>query len=323
MQLANPFIRLPLMFDAARLATEIAQFGADDWRPHPQGHPGNTALPLIARNGSPLDDSTYGPMQPTQHLARCPYIRQVMASLHATLGRSRLMRLDARAEATPHVDVNYYWLQRVRVHIPVVTFPEVRFLCGKATTYMGPGECWIFDNWRVHNVLNPTPHERTHLVIDTVGSGAFWQMTEHEDAPVRMVPFDPNANPELSFESVNAPGVMSPWEVNEIWGDWLADAYAGNSDGDTIEAMKTAVLPVMRDWRNAWARYGASNDGAAEYKRVLLRLRETLVPLQEKVILPNGADLAMQVVKQLIPVMFNAELLSPARHRDERMPLRA
>jgi hypothetical protein len=138
-----------------------------------------------------------------------------------------------------------------------------------------------------------------------------------------MVPFDPNVNPELAFESVNAPGVMSPWEVNEIWGDWLADAYAGNTDGDTIEAVKTAVLPVMRDWRNAWARYGASIDGAAEYQRVLRRLRETLVPLQEKVILPNGADLAMQVVKQLIPVMFNAEIMGVPRQRDERVPQRA
>ena len=59
-----------------------------------------------------------GPMGATPHLARCPYVRQVLAALGAPIGRSRLMRLDSGAEATAHVDTNYYWSQRVRVHIP-------------------------------------------------------------------------------------------------------------------------------------------------------------------------------------------------------------
>ncbi len=139
MQLPVPFVRLPLDFDAARLAAEIAQFAQDDWRPHPQGHAGNSALPLVAVRGDPLDDGVAGPMLPTPHLARCPYLRQVLAALDAPLGRTRLMKLDARAEATQHVDINYYWQQRVRVHVPVVTFPEVEFLCGDASTRHGRG----------------------------------------------------------------------------------------------------------------------------------------------------------------------------------------
>ena len=117
MQLTAPFFQLPWRFDAARLADEIAQFTAAEWRPHPQGHPGNSALPFIARHGNPLDDGLVGPMRPTPHLARCPYVMQVMAALDVPLGRSRLMRLDAGAEATPHVDLGYYWQHRVRVHV--------------------------------------------------------------------------------------------------------------------------------------------------------------------------------------------------------------
>ena len=170
MRLSRPFIRLPLTFDTARLATEVAQFAPSAWRPHPQGHPGNWSLPLIALEGDPAREGVAGPMRPTPQLASCPYIRHVMGGLSAPLGRSRLMKLDARAEATAHVDINHYWMQRVRVHVPIVTFPDVRFLCGDAAIQMRPGECWIFDTWRRHNVLNPTPHERIHLVIDTVGS---------------------------------------------------------------------------------------------------------------------------------------------------------
>ena len=209
MRLPRPFIRLPLAFDAARLAAEVGGFARAEWRPHPQGHPGNWSLPLIALDGDPGREGVAGPMRPTPQLTRCPYIRHVMAELGAPLGRSRLMKLDARAEATAHVDINHYWMQRVRVHVPVVTFPEVRFLCGDAVTRMLAGECWIFDTWRRHNVLNPTPHERIHLVIDTVGSDAFWALVEKSEAPPRHVPFA-GEDRDLIFESVNIPNVMSP-----------------------------------------------------------------------------------------------------------------
>jgi uncharacterized protein (DUF934 family) len=46
--LDREFYQLPLRFDAARLAEEVLQFSEDDWRAHPQGHAGNTALPLVA-----------------------------------------------------------------------------------------------------------------------------------------------------------------------------------------------------------------------------------------------------------------------------------
>ena len=62
------------------------------------------------------------------------------------------MRLSGHAEVMPHVDVNYYWRERVRVHVPIVTQPTVRFVCGDAQVNMRDGECWIFDTWRTHHV---------------------------------------------------------------------------------------------------------------------------------------------------------------------------
>lgn len=91
MKLATEFIRLPLRFDTEQLVKAIAGFSEADWRPHPQGHPGNSALPLIAVNGDPLDDAVKGPMHPTAHLERSPYLLQVLAAFGAVLGRTRLM----------------------------------------------------------------------------------------------------------------------------------------------------------------------------------------------------------------------------------------
>src|SRR5262249_22731831 len=144
MKLDTEFRKLPLRFDAERLAAEVAQLGPAEWRGHPQGHKGNTAVPLIAVNGDPANDDVRGPMRPTPLLARCPYVRQVLASLGTVLGRTRLMRIAGQGEATAHVDTNYYWMQRVRVHVPVVTFPEVEFVCGGRSLHMAAGECWIF-----------------------------------------------------------------------------------------------------------------------------------------------------------------------------------
>src|SRR5262249_41357642 len=133
-----------------------------------------SALALIAVDGDPNSDSIDGPMRPTPWLDRCPYLMQALEAIGAVWGRSRLMRLSGQAEVTPHVDINYYWRERVRVHVPIKTQPSVRFMCGDAEVNMAAGECWIFDTWRRHLVVNANDDERIHLVADTVGGDRFW-----------------------------------------------------------------------------------------------------------------------------------------------------
>ena len=33
------------------------------------------------------------------------------------------LKILAEREVTPHIDVNYYWRERMRVHVPIVTQP--------------------------------------------------------------------------------------------------------------------------------------------------------------------------------------------------------
>jgi uncharacterized protein (TIGR03032 family) len=307
MRLPRPFIRLPLAFDAARLAAEVGGFARAEWRPHPQGHPGNWSLPLIALDGDPGREGVAGPMRPTPQLTRCPYIRHVMAELGAPLGRSRLMKLDARAEATAHVDINHYWMQRVRVHVPVVTFPEVRFLCGDAVTRMLAGECWIFDTWRRHNVLNPTPHERIHLVIDTVGSDAFWALVEKSEAPPRHVPFA-GEDRDLIFESVNIPNVMSPWELELTWRELLSDAYQAAPGRAAVEALAAAAQPLLQQWRALWALYVDTPPGWPAFAALVFAFQRHTHALAAAIELPNGVNLAAIIDGSLVPALH-----TPAR----------
>jgi hypothetical protein len=114
-------------------------------------------------------------MLPTPWLAAMPYLRQVLASFGVVWSRSRLMRLAPGASVPEHADINYHWHTRVRLHIPIFTWPEVRFHCDGQSVHMAAGEAWIFDNWRRHHVENKAGAERIHLVADTTGTAAFWQ----------------------------------------------------------------------------------------------------------------------------------------------------
>lgn len=298
MRLDTEFVKLPLLFDAARLAEEVEALPETGWRPHPQGHPGNSALPLLAAGGDPGNDATKGPMRPTPHLARCPYLRQVLAAFGAVLGRTRLMRLDGNAEATPHSDTNYYWMQRVRIHVPVVTSPEVRFLCGDRAVHMAAGEAWIFDTWKTHNVLNPNPTRRIHLVADTVGSAAFWDLVTRGKAGAapRFVPFEPDREPALEFETVNQPAVMSPWEQEVLLASFVEDLKT--ADGLAAE-LRAELDRFRRDWRALWAAHGEAPEGWPAYQELLDKLQNRLARFEGRLRLANGSE-AVEIVRQMV-----------------------
>lgn len=293
MKLSAPFIQLPLLFDADALAAEIEALGEQSWMPHPQGFPGNSMLPLVAVGGDPANESFGGVMRPTLHLERCPYLSQVMATLGVTLGRSRLMRLSGGAEVKRHADQGYYWADRVRVHVPVVTQPTVRFECGDSHVNMAAGECWIFDTWRQHRVLNDDHRSRIHLVVDTVGGDRFWSLVgagRNQDGvalggrwdPQRVSP-DPAARPELVCESANVPVVMTPWEITHRIRFLLGEAVPHPALG----AVQQVAARFCRDWLALWAAHGERAEGWPAYRRALEAFMRELTPLSGQLVLQN------------------------------------
>ena len=264
MRLSAEFYRLPLLFDAARLAAEVEALDEADWRPHPQGFPGNSALILVSRGGQ-INDDMSGPMAPTRLLARCPYLKQVMAAFDTVIGRSRLMRIEAGEKVNEHTDIHYYWHDRVRVHVPIVTHPAVAFRCAGKQVHMAAGEAWTFDNWRMHTVLNPSGHRRIHLVMDTVGSPEFWQLVECAEQPgshnpghtaTRFVPYDAKADPTLALERFNQAAVMHPAEVQQLLRDALDDTPPHSPDDPSAGRLERSVRELTLAWRALWAEHG-------------------------------------------------------------------
>lgn len=272
MKLPAPFIQLPLRFDAAALAGEIHALGEDAWRPHPQGFAGNSMLPLVAVEGDAGNEAFAGAMKPTPALRACPRLANTLAALGATVGRTRLMRLAGQAEVKLHVDQGYYWAERVRVHVPIVTQPTVRFDCGGETINMAAGECWIFDTWRQHRVVNDATQSRIHLVVDTVGGGRFWNLVDRgrtHDAPregwhVQDVPQSDAFPALLECETRNVPEVMGPWELGKHL-RFLLDEALPHPQLDTV---RTATERLVRTWAGLWALHGDAAAAKPAYRRL-------------------------------------------------------
>lgn len=313
MELTRPFIRLPLRFDAGRLAEEIAALPSGAWMLHPSGQPGNSAVALIARGGEDNDDFT-GAMAATRHLAASRYHRQVMASFGEVLARSRLMKLAAGCEVGLHVDFNYHWYTRVRMHVPVVTNPGVRFHCGDQTVHMEPGECWLFDNWRPHNVVNDGDADRVHLVIDLAGSSRFWQQVRRvaeldpetdRSTLERMtteIPYRPDRDPDVPTERFNASPVMAPGEVEGLVRELVAD-FGGNgaNDPEMVRRYTRLLTDFARDWREAWHRHGMEPSGTPHYRRLIERTIAALDPDRRALVTAsNGVGVNAVIVQRIL-----------------------
>jgi hypothetical protein len=323
MKLRVRFLQLPILFDAARLAEEVAAIPESAWRPHPKNFPGNDALPLITTDGDPLSDARGGAMRATPHLQACPYLMQVLDALGATWGRSRLMRLSGAAEVTPHVDTDYYWRDHMRVHVPIVTQPTVRFLCGGETAHMAAGECWIFDTWSLHSVHNDANRARIHLVADTVGGAGFLALTEAARSPgtprpgwsPRFVPPRPGPLPDLVYESCNLPRVMTPWELRDHLGFLLSEAAPGEP---RVGPISQALNRLRVSWHALWAEAGPDEAARGRYGAILTEGWAQAVALgANEVPLRNGMPLGL-CLKTLI---FNSALggAEEAMDADERL----
>jgi LPS sulfotransferase NodH len=300
--LPQPFIRLPLQFDAERLQEEVAALPASAWAMHPNEIEGNSSVRLISVDGGENDDVN-GVMMPTAHLHNSPYIRQLLAGFAVVWGRSRLMRLAPGAEVPQHSDINYHWFSRVRLHIPVITRPAVRFYCDEQDVHMAAGEAWLFDNWRPHRVINPTSQERIHLVADTSGTAAFWQFALSALGPgqrEQLRAYQPGLESALLTERTLLRPVMSPAEVEFLLLDLRAELATPASSPEQparIAHLHAVLEGFCKDWRQLYLLHGEEPSGWNDFTRLRDGLREIARDLADGLITRSNRVGAFKVLE--------------------------
>jgi GNAT superfamily N-acetyltransferase len=169
-------VKLPLRFEAAKLQADLAGITAAEFVPHfnTAYYQGDwSAVPLRSIEGRTdriyPDPTAKNAFADTPLLARCPYVREVLTLLPCPHQSVRFLRLKAGSVIKEHRDHELGFEDgEVRLHIPVVTNPDVEFVLNQVRILMNEGDCWYLNVNQPHRVANRGATDRIHLVIDCV-----------------------------------------------------------------------------------------------------------------------------------------------------------
>jgi Aspartyl/Asparaginyl beta-hydroxylase len=196
-------LRLPLAFDPDLLARDLAQLSSGEWISHyvRQNYDGDwSVVPLRGPAGEthPVRminaDPTARSFVDTPLLQGCGYFRQVLAAFECPLRVVRLMRLTPGSRIKEHTDLELSFEDGVvRIHIPVITNPDVEFYLNGARVVLEAGTAWYLRLSDRHSVFNGGSGDRVHMVIDADVNG--W-VEALFDTAVRQCP-DSEVRPSL------------------------------------------------------------------------------------------------------------------------------
>ena len=78
-----------------------------------------------------------------------------------------ILLLPAGAKIEPHVDQGRWFRLAHRIHVPLITNPDVEFRVGGDCVSMKVGKAYEIDNAnKIHSVVNNGATDRVHLVVD-------------------------------------------------------------------------------------------------------------------------------------------------------------
>lgn len=164
--------KLAPCFDARPLSLEVASMPSHWWAPHlgPYHDGGWEIIALWAPRGDRTEQRSFGgALGPTEALAQSPCLEAVLNSFPAERNRVRLMRLNPGGHILRHSDpVHTIAPNLVRLHVPVMTHPQVRFMVDGQRIVMQQGETWHIDVRFEHEVENLGSAARVHLVMDLI-----------------------------------------------------------------------------------------------------------------------------------------------------------
>ncbi len=168
-------LRLPFKFDPQLLLTDLARVLPEEWVPHynERDYGGEwTGVALRSSSGRSSDliakpANAGAGFGDTDVLARCPYLREVLAAFPCTLKAVRLLSLAPGSWIREHTDHELGFEHgEVRIHVPIQTGDSVEFyVCGERLR-LDAGGCYYVNVDLPHRVNNRGVLPRVHLVID-------------------------------------------------------------------------------------------------------------------------------------------------------------
>ena len=165
-------VRLQMDFDQERLLHDL-EIAKSQFRSAPQAgayHDGSwTGISLKAINGDYKNTlaMSFTNVEYTEVLDHCAYFKEILESLPFPVGVTRILFLPPGKKIGQHTDKGFSWEKGlVRLHIPIVTSPLVRFQIGSESVHWPAGQFWFGDFNQPHWLHNESDIVRVHIVMD-------------------------------------------------------------------------------------------------------------------------------------------------------------
>jgi hypothetical protein len=165
-------VRLPRNYDVELLQRDLRTLQEVQRAPQPGPyHKGEwTGIALYSMGGK---QSTFPSAagtdhyQETEELQRAPYMKQLLDDLKCPKEVVRILFLPPEGHIKDHFDFHTsFQFGLLRLHIPIVTHPDVVFIIDGQRMNWNAGELWYGDFSKVHSVKNDSQILRVHMVID-------------------------------------------------------------------------------------------------------------------------------------------------------------
>lgn len=167
----------PMKFDVQKMRSELKMLKKQKWLGHYDRtiDRGWNMIPLVSLDGKAVDEESlrnadYSRMKRTEIVNSLPYFQQILDSFKCPQGRIRISKLDPGSRIAAHRDIGHevanIAFNKVRLHIPIYTNDNLRFIVGGKTIKMEPGRLYYVNFSKVHYVVNDGEKPRIHLILD-------------------------------------------------------------------------------------------------------------------------------------------------------------
>ena len=179
------YLQLPYSFSASKLQNELNGLNTQ-WISHYNkvDYEGDwSALPLRSINGSLtnlfVENRDGSAFIDTLLMDSCPYMKSITEQFQCEKKAIRLLNLRPGAIIKEHRDLELgYEAGEARIHIPILTNPQVEFYLDNERMELKEGECWYMNFDLPHRINNFGTTDRVHLVMDIVVNDNIREMFE-------------------------------------------------------------------------------------------------------------------------------------------------
>lgn len=176
MKIDNGVIRPLGSYDCTALIDKLKSLSNEDWEKntfrqekYKNVHSKTKSIILIFCDGWPeIKISRLEEWGDYQDLVK-PLIKDILSSHYPPGGRilrAMLAKLPAKCFIDPHVDSHPSFAISHRIHVPLITNPNVKFIIGNELVNIQEQHAFEINNMLEHSVINYGDSDRIHLIFD-------------------------------------------------------------------------------------------------------------------------------------------------------------